>query len=477
MSFTEGDLLELEALLRAEERWSSTHMIESMYPDLGPRRRELYKKHMECFEAGAKYLQRCFMGGNGVGKTYGLGAYELALHLTGRYPFWWVGLRFDGPIVAWACGDTRDTVRRTVQKYLLGDFATLGDGELGKGTIPKEYLGNPRVVSNTNGSCDFCPVRHESGGWSSLFFKSYDQKRRSFQGDNVHFIWLDEEPPHDIFLECIQRGRGINGRILLTFTPLKGHNEVVDTFLSWEKTNKEGGSIIVVTCGWDDVPHLDEEWKAATMAATPPWLRDARKRGVPTPGIGKVYTVEEDQFVINPINIPSYWPRVYALDHGYFNTAGAWAAIDPEQDVIYIYSDYKRGEVSLDVHAIAFLARGAWIPGIGDAHQRETDGSQIIDKYKARGLNIRLAKKGAGSVGDGIEEILSRLSTGRLKVFSTCQKFLDEYRRYRYNEKQQVVKENDHILDCVRYIASEGISIATTQKRSAVTIQDSMRFG
>lgn len=471
---SEHEVAELELLLEVEQEYQRHHKIDSMYPETGPFGREHYPKNMECFEAGAKYRQRCEMGGNGVGKSYGVGAYEVALHATGDYPDWWNGLRFDHPVELWACGDTRETVRDIVQMYLLGKVATEGLDALGTGMIPRDKLGKPRMVTNTNGSCDFVPVRHKSGGWSKLQFKAYEQGRKAFQGTNVHFIWLDEEPPHQVFLECLQRGRTVDGRILLTFTPLSGHSDVVETFLGWQKTNQSGGSIITIHCGWDDVPHLDAQWKAATLAATPAYLRDARRLGIPSAGIGKVYTVEETEFVINPIAIPGHWRRVFGFDHGYFNTAVVWVAYDKDSDIAYVYSDYKRGEVPMEMHAVAIKARGDWIPGIGDASARESDGKQIIDKYKAQGVKLKLANK---AVDAGIQDVLSRLSTGRLKVFSTCQKLLDEYRRYRYNEKQQIVKENDHILDALRYVIYDGLSIATTQKLTTSSPAELVRFG
>ena len=33
-------------------------------------------------------------------------------------------------------------------------------------------------------------VKHVSGGWSSLGFKSYDQGRAKWQGETLDFVWL-----------------------------------------------------------------------------------------------------------------------------------------------------------------------------------------------------------------------------------------------------------------------------------------------
>lgn len=394
-----------------------------------------------------------------TGKTI-LGSYETAVHVTGLYPDWWTGLRFDCPIVARVCGDTRETVRDITQAKLLGPFVREGSDALGTGMIPRSLIGRPKLVQNTNGSVDFVPIRHVSGDWSTIEFRAYEQGRKAFQGTERHWIWEDEEPPQVIHEENVHRTRGVDVRVLLTYTPLSGFTDVVDNFLKWEKANKDGASRYTVFCGWDDVPHLSEDWKRQTLAETKPHMRKTRKSGVPLAGVGMVYPVEEDLFTVRPFEIPSHWRRVFGFDHGWHNTAACWFAWDKDEDVLYLYSEYKRGEVSLEQHSIAIKSRGEWIPGVGDVAQRESDGKKIIDKYKALGVRIKMADK---AVDAGIQEVFSRLETGRLKVFSTCGKWLDEYRRYRYDEKQRIVKENDHLMDATRYVCNGGLKLATNQ--------------
>jgi hypothetical protein len=88
--------MEAELVRRASE-----NRIDSYYPDDGPLRRELYPKHLEFFRAGIEHRERCFLAANRVGKTEGVGGYEMVCHLTGEYPEWWDGRTFDHPIEAW----------------------------------------------------------------------------------------------------------------------------------------------------------------------------------------------------------------------------------------------------------------------------------------------------------------------------------------------------------------------------------------
>lgn len=466
---------ELCALLQEEADFQSVNKFYGMYPDDGPYSRDKYAKQMECFAAGKKYQQRCFMGGNGTGKTWGVSSYELTCHLTGEYPFWWVGRVFDGPIDAWVAGDTRETVRDIIQAKLLGEVSKLGDGALGTGMIPRSaIIGEPKYIPNTNKAADFVLIRHKTGGTSVLGFKAYEQGRKAFQGTEKHIIVLDEEPPEDVYQECLQRGRTVNGIILTTFTPLSGYTEVVNSFLRADKHNEEGASKILIRCTWDDVPHLDEEWKRTTDAATPMYMREARRLGIPSAGQGKIYPVEESEFVIKPIQLAPHWRRCFGFDAGWHNTAAVWGAYDKDLDTVYLYSEYKRGEQPIDVHAMAIKGRGDWIPGAGDAASREGHTREkTIDQYVARGVDLKLADKG---VDAGITEVMSRLSTGRLKVFNTCQKWLEEYRMYSYDEKQNIIKINDHLMDATRFLAMSGLKRARLQVQPQIYIPE-IRFG
>lgn len=198
--------------------------------------RHRYPKHMEFFEAGADYLERCAMAANRVGKTFGMGGYETACHLTGLYPSWWVGKRFTRPIRAWAAGKTNETTRDIVQKTLLGDIAGSGShkGFDGTGVIPGRTLGKFTWKSGVADLADTIKVRHVSGGWSALGLKSYQQGRSSFEGTAQHVIWLDEEPPMDVYGECLIRLATTRGILLLTFTPIEGMSEVVMQYMPKE---------------------------------------------------------------------------------------------------------------------------------------------------------------------------------------------------------------------------------------------------
>lgn len=172
-----------------------------------------------------------------------MGGFETALHLTGRYPEWWNGHRFSGPIDAWVAGKTNETTRDILQREVLCGPPAFSAGRkavAGTRLIPKEDFGVPTWKRGISDFIDTVPVRHQSGGWSSLGFKSYEQKRGAFEGTAKDLCWFDEEPPLDIYTEASIRLMTRRGFAMLTFTPLEGMSEVVQAFLPGGRLPGEG---------------------------------------------------------------------------------------------------------------------------------------------------------------------------------------------------------------------------------------------
>lgn len=226
--------------------------------------------------------------------------------------------------------------------------------------------------------------------------------------------------------------------------------------------------------GWADVPHLSEEAQSALINSFMPHERDARTKGIPSLGAGAIYPVPETDITVKPFELPAWYERAYALDVGWNRTAALWGARDPETDVLYLYSEHYRGQAEPAVHAAAIRSRGEWVPGVIDPAARgraQKDGESLIAAYRELGLtNLTLADH---SVEAGIYEVWTRLSTGRLKVFDNLSNWFREYRVYRRDESGKIVKENDHLMDCVRYLVMSGIKCAA---QTPVDIFSQMRM-
>ncbi len=216
---------------------------------------------------------------------------------------------------------------------------------------------------------------------------------------------------------------------------------------------------LVVGATWDDVPHLTAGQKTELWGSIPPYQRDARSKGIPQLGSGAIYPVPESDIVCEPFDIPVYWSRGYGFDVGWNRTAAVWGAHDRDTDTVYLYSEHYRGQAEPSVHAEAIKARGKWMQGAIDPASRgrgQRDGEQLLQNYVDLGLLLSQAENG---VEAGLFDVWQRLSTGRLKVFRTLQNWLAEYRLYRRDEKGQVVKLNDHLMDATRYFIVSGLAL------------------
>lgn len=459
----EKDLLTetLEELQLDEEidRRISEQKIWSYYPDTGPLRRALYDKHTSFFAAGSEYRQRLMLAANRVGKTEGVGGYELTCHLTGIYPKWWKGRRFNRPIKAWVAGDTGKTTRDILQEKLMGPYHRPGTG-----LIPRSHIENTSAKAGIAQAFDTVYIRHESGGISQMIFKSYDQGRVAFEGTEQDVIWLDEEPPLAIYTECLIRTMTSDGLMMLTFTPLLGMSETVMAFLPDGKVEElRDGSKFVIMATWDDAPHLSKIAKKELWASIPPFQRDARSKGIPQLGAGAIYPVPESDIVVADQPIPDHWLRGYGLDVGWNRTSAGFHAWDRENDIIYRISEHYRGQAEPSVHADAIKARGTWLTGVIDPAARgraQKDGTKLIEDYVALGLNLEIAFNG---VEAGLYQMWQRLSSGRYKVFKSCRNWISEYRLYRRDEKGAVVKGFDHAMDDSRYYVMSGMEFSKTK--------------
>jgi phage terminase large subunit-like protein len=220
----------VEALAEAEAELlrRRSYKMKRYFPDEGPYRRELYPKALMFFAAGTIHRERAMIAANRIGKSEA-GSYEVTCHLTGEYPHWWVGKRWSHPVRCWACGTTNEKTKEIVQAKLIGQEKMRGTG-----MIPGHLLHD--IQTKGNGVIESVWVRHVSGGISELKFKSYEMGRKAFEGTEQHLLWLDDEPPEDVYVECLLRTMATGaeftgGLILMTFTPLQGSTTVVNRFM------------------------------------------------------------------------------------------------------------------------------------------------------------------------------------------------------------------------------------------------------
>lgn len=464
----EEELLSIQSILADRKKFN---FIDSVFPDEDTPdineptgfifSRDKYKKHIEFMNASASYRQMAFIAANRVGKSM-TGATALVYHLTGRYPHWWEGKRFTRPITAWMCGDNGEIVRDGIQKAILERDCY--PGEVGTGLLPKDCILSMKGMSNIPGAYGLYEIRHISGGVSTLAVKTYHKEREGFESAKVDVVWLDEECPRAIYSECLLRTMTTQGIVYLTFTPDKGLTDTVLSFFedgTWGGVAANNKFVSVVT--WEDVPHLTKQMKEEMLEGLMPFERDCRSKGIPYLGSGVIYPISPDDITVEPFKIPDHFLRVYGLDVGWNRTAALWFAIDPDTRVKYIYHEYYVGEKEPSQHVYGIKAPGDWIPGVIDPAARgrgQADGHRLFEMYEDLGLELTKAEN---TVETGLYQVYQQLVSGQLKVFSTCTNFFREFRLYRRDDKGNVIKKNDHLLDALRYGIMSGVDIATTK--------------
>lgn len=420
-----------------------------------------YAKQRLFHEFGKTKRERLLRAGNQNGKTYCVGS-EMAFHLTGEYPADWTGRRWTRPIVAWASSETGESTRDNPQRALLGL-----PGDEGTGSIPARCLGEYGMASGTANLYDYIRIKHKSGGWSMLRFKYYAQGRRKWQGPPVDFVWFDEEPPEDIYDEGLARTIATGGMAALSFTPLQGMSEVVRRFLIDPTPDRADINMTI-----EDAEHIPAEERARIIASFPAHEREARAKGVPTLGSGRVFPIEESLVSVAPFQIPDYWPRLCAIDFGYDHPfASVWLAFDPDNDVTYVTDCYKIREATPATHVDAMKPRcgggdSPWMPVAWphDGHQHEKGSGVVLQRqYRDRGLNMlpehaQHSPEGTPdetkairqSVEAGVLGMLDDMRAGRFKVFANLSDWFEEFRLY-HRKDGKIVALFDDVISATRY--------------------------
>jgi len=420
-----------------------------------------YPKQVLFHSLGKSKRERLLRAGNQNGKTFCVGS-EAAYHLTGLYPEDWVGRVWRRPVVVWASSETGESTRDNPQRSLLGTI-----GEEGTGAIPARCLGDYGMAMGVANLYDFIKVRHHTDGkfdgWSLLRLKYYAQGRRKWQGPPVDFVWFDEEPPEDIYDEGLARTIATGGCAALSFTPLLGMSSVVLRFLGKDATPDRADVNMTI----EDAEHISKEERDRIIASFPAHQRDARAKGMPTLGSGLIFPVLEEFIKCAPFAIPKHWSRLVGGDFGWDHPSGwVWMAHDLDTDTVYVYDTYRARETLIPVQALTITGKGAWIPASWphDGYQvRDAmHGEQLAVQYRNSGVNMRPEhaafpespmvgerKESRISTEAGIQEMLTRMQTGRFKVFSHLEDWFEEFRLY-HREKGLIVKLRDDLLSATR---------------------------
>lgn len=214
----------------------------------------------------------------------------------------------------------------------------------------------------------------------------------------------------------------------------------------------------VITMTISDADHYSDEQRAAIIASYPEHERDARTRGVPVMGSGRVFPVVEERISCEPFHIPEHWPQLNGLDFGYDHPfAAVNTAWDRDADVFYLTKEYRQKEATPVIHAASIKPWGEWVPCAwphdGLSHDKGS-GTALRDQYATQGLKMLPERATSPDGGFGVEaailEMLDRMQTQRFKVFNTCGGWLSEFRLY-HRKDGIIQKLRDDLISASRY--------------------------
>lgn len=438
------------------------------------RRRFLhYKPYSKQLEFHASHAtERILSGANQSGKSLA-GCMETCFHLTGNYPDWWTGhvikprlnaANGEEEINIWVIGTDSKTVRDSLQSKIIGTEARgFRDGCIHPDYIDVEGSINSRGVK---GLVDTIYIKHKSGCKVKLQFRSYEQGRENLQSATIDAVYCDEEPPSDLIGELRARLGATGGFMYMAFTPLKGMTPLVQEF--WGHDNPE--KFLVCMNIYEAEHYTPEKIKKieSLYSGLSEAERKARMMGVPTMGTGLVYPVEDKDIMYDGLGeIPRRWKRMAALDfgRGEHPQAMVWGALDPVNDVLYIYDAIKTTGKTVAENASIIKNHGAWIPcawphdlmresGVGD--EKKTEGYKYKELYEKEGVTLTgefaKTKDGSNKVEVGIIEVRQRMFEGRFKVAKYLSEWWKEKQIYRYGEDNKPIKEKDDLMDATRYL-------------------------
>lgn len=430
------DIAELTRLLQEREKRKKYNALEFYHA---------YPKTLEFHTLGKTKHEVALVAANRSGKTWAAAA-EVAMHMTGIYPDWWPGRKFTKPIRAWVAGVTGIAVRDTPQRYLCGTPQV--EADRGTGFIPRDKLGNCSLAHGYAGLFDTIQAKHVSGGISTLGLKTFEQGRTKFQADTLDLVWLDEEPPMDIYSECYTRLATTGGLMLCTFTPLFGMSEVVMRYLQ-EPSNDRAW----VNMTLEDAEHIPAAERARIVAGYPAHEREARAKGIPMLGSGRIFQIAEETISEPRIeNLPPHWFYGIAIDFGIDHPFGAvLMAIDRDNDCVHVLRAAKIKDARPIDHALMMKPWGhvrTFWPHDGSTRDKGS-GETLASQYKKHGVNMwaKHAHFSDGSISTeaAIMDMQERMTTGRFKVGADLEPWFQEFRLY-HRKDGQIVKENDDLL-------------------------------
>lgn len=416
-----------------------------------------------------KKRNRWVFGGNRSGKTE-CGAVEAVWIARGIHPYRKNRPGAFGWVVSLTAQVQRDVAQKKVLHYLRPDWIVDIIMQSGRKDAPERGIVDQIIVKNV------------LGGTSVIGFRSCDQGREKFQGSSLDFVWFDEEPPEDIYTECLMRVADRRGDIFGTMTPLKGLTFIYREIYLNKKNNPE---IWYEFMEWSDNPFLPKKEIALLESTLDATTLQARKYGKFCTREGLVYPeFDESVHVIPPFDVPEDWQDNISIDPGLKNPLSAhWYAVDFDGNVYVVAEHYCAGQ-DVDYHARAIHEISDKIGWKRDSKGRLTAlidsaaGQRTLASFKSVSelfyerdilVNPRVNKDTFGGIARVKSYLNRKNGMPDLYIFSSCVNMIREFKGYFWGSGESPVKKDDHAMDELRYYLMTRPKNSPPEETSAIS--------
>jgi len=342
-----------------------------------------------------------------------------------------------------------------------------------------------------SGTAQGTAVLPNTGGRGLLKTKTYREylkDNQTWEGAAVRAVGCDEEPPAGAVLAGISRLVDLEGRLMVALTALTG-----TTSDYYQKIEKPAPPWYKKTCLYGEHnPHISQEKRRSMVATMPAWQKAARDKGERVDPVGRIWPWDANVHEIEPFEVPPGWMRWVGVDWGGRAPHVLWVAEEPGGDgrlILYrelaprrkteepgvsdreLIEEAKRLEAEEYQPAIeAALKAAKKAPRRGVIYRvADSENPGGITEANRQGYLMAAAKKGAGSIAEGLRTIESMLAVAHpisgesqkpriVAMRGRCPVTVEEIRGLKWAETKPGRKPQpdprcpDHGPDALRYI-------------------------
>lgn len=289
------------------------------------------------------------------------------------------------------------------------------------------------------------------------------------EGMTLKWIWADEAGQMKIEAWINFQGRIsiLKGNLFCTTTPYTLNWLFTDFYEQWKKGNPD---YLVVQCRSCDNPYFPQDEYNRVKATMDSRTFRRRYDGLFEKMEGLVYEdLIPSLHYIEPATI-DFKEVIAGVDWGFTNQAAvAVLGINSDNKYYLIDEYYQAGKTTSEIiEKLKFFQNKYkirfWYPDPAEPDR--------LEEMKRSGLAPREVYKGNDSIKNGINAVRELIKQNRFFAFNTCRYAIEEFSIYHYpsdtggkTEKEEPIKEDDHLMDAIRY------AVDTYQPIKKVTIK------